>query len=328
MNNSRDENNSDQSTAGRSYNKQKSHVKRKVRRSINLNARSHSTQIGQSTSSRQTSSPSLSLASSRSHFTPRIIHLWIKNLESIAYLTHELNERLNSDFVSSEWVQHREEMKKANPMSAHSKFKDREVLLITSYLNDCEFSIELVQALRNFPNNKSAIAFRPPVRVKGLWDSLSKNESLTKSHKKNVNRNLGSLGNLPSREKNMLQQAYETITKLEERYTGFDPQYEELWDANVKVEVDASPYSVFNDVDNEKLPVLEARQIDFTFENLIHWDVDEPDEDYNYGCTCEDNCKVTVATAQLGRRDQVHQVQHLTSYSLIRMWMSVLAFST
>ncbi|CAG8809883.1 5080_t:CDS:2, partial [Dentiscutata erythropus] len=84
----------------------------------------------------------------------------------------------------------------------------------------------------------------------------------------------------------ILQDVYEKITQIEKKFMEFDLQYEELWNFKFIANVNAIPYSIFNDVDSEKLPILE-----FTFENLIHWDVGSPDEDYNYGCTCKDNCK-------------------------------------
>lgn len=45
------------------------------------------------------------------YFNPRMIYLWLKNLEAIIHLSQALNEKLNSDFISLEWVQHREVMK-------------------------------------------------------------------------------------------------------------------------------------------------------------------------------------------------------------------------
>ncbi|CAG8822283.1 7701_t:CDS:2, partial [Dentiscutata erythropus] len=99
----------------------------------------------------------------KSYFTPRIVYLWIKNLESITYLTQELNERLNSDFISLEWVRFREYLKNNPDQITDSNF---EVNLVKKYyFLNYEYSIELIQAI-------SAIMFRSPIYVKGIWDSL------------------------------------------------------------------------------------------------------------------------------------------------------------
>ncbi|CAG8564904.1 11173_t:CDS:2 [Diversispora eburnea] len=45
----------------------------------------------------------------KSYFTPHIIHLWLKNLESIVHLNESSNKKLNSDFISWKWVIHHPE---------------------------------------------------------------------------------------------------------------------------------------------------------------------------------------------------------------------------
>src|SRR5256885_9742447 len=41
---------------------------------------------------------------SKDNFTPRQIYLWVKILELIVHLSKDLNEKLNSDFISIKWI--------------------------------------------------------------------------------------------------------------------------------------------------------------------------------------------------------------------------------
>lgn len=62
----------------------------------------------------------------KSYFTPHIIHLWLKNLESIVHLNESSNKKLNSDFTSWKWVTHREKLK-----SVHFHFsKKKKIRLV------------------------------------------------------------------------------------------------------------------------------------------------------------------------------------------------------
>src|SRR2546430_15776982 len=48
---------------------------------------------------------------SKDYFTPRQIYLWVKILELIVHLSKDLNEKLNSDFISIKWINHRDKIR-------------------------------------------------------------------------------------------------------------------------------------------------------------------------------------------------------------------------
>jgi len=48
---------------------------------------------------------------SKDYFTPRQIFLWVKLLELIVHLSKDLNEKLNNDYISMEWIIHREKIR-------------------------------------------------------------------------------------------------------------------------------------------------------------------------------------------------------------------------
>jgi hypothetical protein len=48
---------------------------------------------------------------SKDYFTPRQIYLWVKILELIVHLSKDLNEKLNNDFISIKWINHRNKIR-------------------------------------------------------------------------------------------------------------------------------------------------------------------------------------------------------------------------
>lgn len=48
---------------------------------------------------------------SKDYFTPRQIYLWVKVLELIVHLSKDLNEKLNNDFISIKWINHRNKIR-------------------------------------------------------------------------------------------------------------------------------------------------------------------------------------------------------------------------
>ncbi|CAG8446289.1 11618_t:CDS:2 [Acaulospora colombiana] len=169
-------------------------------------------------------------SSIKQYFTPHIIHLWLKNLESIVHLNEAWNKRLNEDFTSWQW---------------------------------------------------SAIIYRPPQVVKKISDLFLPNKRETED-------DICEFGNTSkpfiSR---TLTHHYMDLLNIERNLADFDPSFALLWDKNVLPPQAYQPYKVHNSVDNDVIPYLK-----YTLENLINWKVKSPDDDFNYGCDCEDNCQI------------------------------------
>ncbi|KAF0531773.1 SET domain-containing protein [Gigaspora margarita] len=216
------------------------------------------------------------------YFNPRMIYLWLKNIEAIIHLSQALNEKLNSDFISLEWVQHREVMKNIkHTREITTDLINREISLISSYVTEYSFNHELIQAI-------GIIIFRPPKYVKTIWDTLA--DVVNKSHSSQQTEiiDLSETG-LPNNKiiPACIKEAFDGLTQIENELDLWDSRLEELWNINVKPpQKNLLPYSVYNDVDDDMLPYLE-----FTTENFKHWNVKDPAKEFSYGCTCRNNCR-------------------------------------
>ncbi|RHZ82579.1 hypothetical protein Glove_108g13 [Diversispora epigaea] len=203
------------------------------------------------------------------YFTPHIIHLWLKNLESIVHLNESSNKKLNSDFISWKWVIHREKLKNS---SSWPQLTKEEYSLISSYVTSFTFSYETLQAI-------SAIIYRPPQIVKNVWESIKSQLNLNDPEEENIKKTL--INN-----SRCLISQYNVLLEIEKDLMKFDESLALLWDKNVISPHSHPSYKVYNNIDSEKLPYLK-----FTYENLINCKVKSPDSDFNYGCDCEDNCQ-------------------------------------
>ncbi|CAG8819959.1 865_t:CDS:2, partial [Racocetra persica] len=221
------------------------------------------------------------------YFNPRMIYLWLKNLEAIIHLSQALNEKLNSDFISLEWVQHREVMKSTlrnnikHTREITTDLINREISLISSYVTEYSFSYELIQAI-------GIIIFRPPNYVKTIWDTVAEVVNKMHSSQQDTALDLSATG-LPNNKiiPACIKEAFDGLTQIENKLDPWDSRLEELWNSDIKQpQKDLLPYSVYNDVDDDKLPYLE-----FTTENFKHWGVKDPAKEFSYGCTCRNNCR-------------------------------------
>ncbi|CAG8735828.1 29065_t:CDS:2, partial [Gigaspora margarita] len=202
------------------------------------------------------------------YFNPRMIYLWLKNIEAIIHLSQALNEKLNSDFISLEWVQHHQPLRNIkHTREITTDLINREISLISSYVTEYSFNHELIQAI-------GIIIFRPPKYVKTIWDTLAVYLSETGLPNNKI---------IPA----CIKEAFDGLTQIENELDPWDSRLEELWNINVKPpQKNLLPYSVYNDVDDDKLPYLE-----FTTENFKHWNVKDPAKEFSYGCTCRNNCR-------------------------------------
>ncbi|CAJ0755513.1 287_t:CDS:10 [Entrophospora sp. SA101] len=210
-----------------------------------------------------------------SDITPRKVNLWIKNMESIVHLTKTLSEKLNDDFLSVEWVIHR-----INRMNGKiENITEKEESLIRKYLS-YQVSSMLIQAI-------SAIIFRNPNKIYEIWKQFTKKSCLvTYQHKLKLSTGLP----IETPIKEFGDKVLKKLKELESVLL-FDKRFAELWDKNAMPPRMLRPYYVVNDIDKEDdIPYLE-----FVAENLFNIKVIEPDTTYNYGCSCEDNCKNNCA---------------------------------
>ncbi|CAJ0761950.1 4162_t:CDS:10, partial [Entrophospora sp. SA101] len=202
------------------------------------------------------------------------VNLWIKNMESIVHLTKTLSEKLNDDFLSVEWVIHR-----INRMNGKiENITEKEESLIRKYLS-YQVSSVLIQAI-------SAIIFRNPNKIYEIWKQFTKKSCLvTYQHKLKLSTGLP----IETPIKEFGDKVLKKLKELESALL-FDKRFAELWDENAMPPRMLRPYYVVNDIDKDDIPYLE-----FVAENLFNIKVIEPDTTYNYGCSCEDNCKNNCA---------------------------------
>ncbi|CAG8588784.1 1019_t:CDS:10 [Acaulospora morrowiae] len=209
-------------------------------------------------------------SSIKQYFTPHMIHLWLKNLESIVHLNEAWNKKLNEDFTSWYWILHREKIKNSHQSLPITK---EEYSLIASYIKTFPCSTSVIQAI-------SAIIFRPPQVVKEIYDRIT----LGKKEPEEDTQWLGTIYK-PFISKTLARH-YEELLNIEKNLIQFDYSLALLWDKNVSPPQAYQPYRVYNNIDDEVIPYLK-----YTLENLINWKVKSPDVEFNYGCDCEDNCQ-------------------------------------
>ncbi|CAG8588162.1 7091_t:CDS:10 [Funneliformis mosseae] len=219
---------------------------------------------------------------SKDYFTPRQIYLWVKLLELIVHLSKDLNEMLNNDYISMEWIIHREKIRKG----LITKITDNEKILIQSYISEIHsasfkeisFSWELIQAI-------SAIIFRHPKQVHLLWDEIKKKIVMDLDPEKK-NNNIKMMVNKP---------IFNSMMSMKNKLKGLnsskevDKRFEELWNPYLQSPRSKCPYDIMNIMDDDKIP-----QLEFIKDNIIHPNVKGPNLLENFACACADNCQKTA----------------------------------
>ncbi|CAG8829336.1 13669_t:CDS:2, partial [Gigaspora rosea] len=103
------------------------------------------------------------------------------------------------------------------------------------------------------------IIFRPPKYVKTIWDTLADVVNKSHSSKQTEIIDLSETG-LPNNKiiPACIKEAFDGLTQIENELDPWDLRLEELWNTDVKPpQKDLLPYSVYNDVDDDRIPYLE-----------------------------------------------------------------------
>ncbi|GBB90121.1 hypothetical protein RclHR1_00170025 [Rhizophagus clarus] len=219
---------------------------------------------------------------SKDYFTPRQIHLWVKVLELIVHLSKDLNEKLNNDFISIKWINHRNKIRKG----LITNITEDEKLLIQSYISEIHsasfkeisFSWELIQAI-------SAIIFRNPNQVYPLWEEI-KSKIVMNLDPEDEKKNCAKvIINKPILNSTMLvKNQLDELKSLR----AVDERFAELWDPSIQTPKQKCPYDIMNIMDDDMIP-----QLEFIKENIVHPNVKPPNLLENFACACADNCQKT-----------------------------------
>ncbi|RUS21824.1 hypothetical protein BC937DRAFT_91354 [Endogone sp. FLAS-F59071] len=220
-------------------------------------------------------------------FTPRDLHLWFELRATLAqvYPSTEkpddtLIPMLEDDFLANFTPRsRRKERMRSNPSVANEPFTEREIQIIAKY-NCFRHSAPLIEAL-------AAILYRFPRLVKPQRDKLMADATLTQPCVTNFHELPAAMPEDRQRDVLAMRQF---ITRIEcdenvvDHAGIYDPHRSEMWEPEAEGWA-KEPFPVVNDVDNEQFPRLE-----FLTKTKVHFNVEEPDEEFGYGCECPDNC--------------------------------------
>ncbi|KAK9761496.1 hypothetical protein K7432_013567, partial [Basidiobolus ranarum] len=216
------------------------------------------------------------------NLAPREIHLWFKLMEVFYPPDELLHETLENDFIDKKWIKHR--ASKKSIIVNHNSYDataaallNTERNLIAKYAKKFAFSCSLIHAI-------GAITYTHPTAVFECWRIVSK----IPTRKRILDDHHGALfpeeakGNMVIID-DLMTQVEAELEKIEQKLP-IDQEFREFWEPRTEPIPDP-PFPVTNEVDDEPFPHLE-----FVYQNMTHKSVVEPDQEFAYGCDCEDDC--------------------------------------